>query len=122
MGMERRRAPRYQFVADAELLDLQSGARSKAKTGDLSIGGCFVDTLNPAAEGTELRVTIAHGGRRFTAEGRVVFKFPRLGMGLNFTHVAPDQLPSLEMWLAELERRRSASPALVFASHQESRA
>ena len=85
MSMERRSAPRYQFLAEAEVLEIRSGARSKAKTGDLSIGGCFVGTLHPAVEGTELRITISHAGRFFTAQSRVVFAFPKLGMGLKST-------------------------------------
>jgi hypothetical protein len=104
MSEERRRAPRYQFVAHAEVFESGSGMRAKVKTGDLSIGGCFIDTLNPSLEGAEIQVTIYRATRRFTAWGRVVFVFPRLGMGVAFTRVEDDQLPILEEWLAELER------------------
>jgi PilZ domain len=108
MSAERRRAPRYQFVAQAEVLESGAGTRAKVKTGDLSIGGCFIDTLNPSPEGTEIQVTIYRATRSFTACGRVVFVFPRLGMGVAFTRVEEDQLPTLEDWLAELERSRFA--------------
>jgi len=109
MSIERRRAPRYQFVADAEVLETASGARSKVKTGDLSLGGCFLDMLNPSEEGIEIQITIWRAACSFTALGRVVFVFPRLGMGVAFTRVEPDQLRTLEEWLAELEGHRCAT-------------
>jgi hypothetical protein len=74
----------------------------KAKTGDLSIGGCFLDMLNPSPEGTEIQVRISHENTTFTARGRVVFIFPNMGMGVVFTRVEDDQLPALQKWLAEL--------------------
>lgn len=110
--MERRRAPRYQFVADAEVLEPQSGTKSKVKTGDLSSGGCFLDTLNPSPEGTEILVTISRANRRFSALGRVVFAFPSLGMGVVFTHIESDQLSILEEWLSEVERSRGVAPVI----------
>ena len=112
---ERRRMPRYQFVADAELVATESGARAHLKTGDLSSGGCFLDTLNPSPEGAEVLVTISQAGGKFTAIGRVVFAFPRLGMGIEFTRVEPEQLSTLEGWLAALEPRRDA-PLVIGAT------
>ena len=112
MNAERRRAPRYQFVAEAELVETASGTKSHGKTGDLSLGGCFLDTLNPAPEGTELLVTISRADRRFSALGRVVFQFPRFGMGVVFTQVESDQLAILEEWLSAAERNRSVGPVI----------
>jgi len=82
MERERRRAPRYPFIADAELVEIESGTKLKARTGDLSIGGCFLETLNPSPEGTQVQVTILQGNTTFTGIGRVVFVFPNLGMGI----------------------------------------
>lgn len=102
MNSERRRAPRYQFIADAEVEEIQSGTKFKAKTGDLSLGGCFLDLLNPAPEGTEIRIKIFRGNTHFTGLGRVIFVFPNLGMGVAFTSVEADHLATLEEWLKEL--------------------
>lgn len=109
MGSERRRAPRYQFIADAEVVEVESGAKLKAKTGDLSIGGCFLDTLNPSPIGTEIRVTILRENTKFTGLGRVVFVFPNLGMGVVFTSSETSQVAILEAWLAELKLRIDAT-------------
>lgn len=102
MGAERRRAPRYQFIADAEVVEIESSMKLRAKTGDLSVGGCFLDMLTPSPEGTEIRVTIVRGSTEFTALGRVVFVFPNLGMGVVFTSVPVEGLATLEGWIKEL--------------------
>jgi hypothetical protein len=109
MERERRRAPRYPFIADAELVEIESGTKLKARTGDLSIGGCFLETLNPSPEGTQVQVTILQGNTTFTGIGRVVFVFPNLGMGIVFTNSAASQAAVLEAWLAELKLSRDAA-------------
>jgi hypothetical protein len=114
MGSERRRAPRYQFIADAEVVEIESGTTLKAKTGDLSIGGCFLDMLNPSPEGTEIRVTISRGNSTFTGLGRVVFVFPNLGMGVAFTTSEVLQTAILEGWIEELKLGNAAG---VIKSH-----
>jgi hypothetical protein len=102
MDTERRRAPRYPFIADAEVTEIASDTKLSAKTGDLSSGGCFLDMLNPSPEGTEIRVRISHESITFTASGRVVFVFPNMGMGVVFTRVEDNELATLQKWLSEL--------------------
>ncbi len=109
MDSERRRAPRYQFIADAEFVEIESGTRLKARTGDLSIGGCFLETLHPSPEGAEIQVTILQGNTKFTGLARVLFVFPNLGMGIVFTNSAASQVAILEAWLAELKLSREAA-------------
>lgn len=112
MSSDRRRAPRYQFIADAEVIEIASGSKLKVKTGDLSIGGCFIGTASPPAEGTEIRVTIFHPGDAFTALGRVVFVFPKTGVGIVFTNVEAGPLATLEKWLSHLDRSHSSGIAV----------
>src|SRR5260370_30414448 len=67
MDSERRHAPRYPFIAEAVVTEISSDTKLIAKTGDLSIGGCFLDMLNPTPQGTQARVRISHasaGGLR----------------------------------------------------------
>lgn len=102
MDSERRRAPRYPFIADAEVIETASDTKLSAKTSDLSIGGCFLDMLNPSPVGTDIRVRISHANITFTALGRVVFNLPPMGMGVVFTSVEDNQLTILQKWLSEL--------------------
>ncbi len=100
---EQRRAPRYQFIADAEVTEIASDTRLTARTGDMSIGGCFLDMLNPSPERSEVGIGICHDGTTFTALGRVVFVAPGIGMGVSFTNVELSQLAILGKWLEELK-------------------
>ena len=58
MSEERRRAVRHPFVASAEVEDLAVGSRLPSRISDLSAGGCYVDTINPFADGTRVRVDV----------------------------------------------------------------
>jgi len=104
MDSERRRAPRYPIIADAEVTEIASETKLSARTSDLSSGGCFLDMPNPSPEGTEIAVRISRADSTFTARGRVVFVFPDTGMGVMFTSVPASQQAVLEKWLAELSR------------------
>ncbi len=100
MDSERRHAPRYPFIADAEVTEISSDTKLAAKTSDLSIGGCFLDMLNPSPQGTDVRITISHEGATFTALGSVVFILPNMGMGVLFTSVEHGQQAILQKWIA----------------------
>src|SRR5258707_14590145 len=102
MGTERRRAPRYPIIAEAKVTEIASETTLSARTSDLSLGGCFLDMLNPSPEGTEIVVRISYADTTFTARGRVVFVFPNMGMGVMFTSVPASQQAVLEKWLASL--------------------
>jgi hypothetical protein len=92
----------HYLIADAEITEIASEAKLSAKTSDLSVGGCFLDMLNPSPEGTEIEVRISHANSTFTGRGRVVFFFPNMGMGVMFTSVEASQQAILQKWLAEL--------------------
>lgn len=101
---QRRGSPRYAFIAKTEITEILSDARTEAKTGDLSLHGCFLSMMNPSPEGTEIRVRISHADSTFTAIGRVVFRLPNVGMGVLFTSVDAAQLSILLKWIGELSR------------------
>lgn len=102
MDSERRRHPRLPIIADAEVTEIASDTKLSAKTSDLSVGGCFLDMLNPSPEGSEIAVRISHADATFTARGKVVFVFPNMGMGVMFTDVPGSQQAILLKWLEEL--------------------
>jgi PilZ domain len=99
MDSERRRGPRYLFVADAEVIDQTSDAKRSARTNELSISGCFIETRNPASAGTELWIRIPQSNSTFTAFGCVISVIPNTGMSVAFTSMEPNQLSVLEKWL-----------------------
>lgn len=99
MEQERRRTPRYPFVATAEVLDTLSGANIAARVSELSLYGCYIDMTNPLPEGTSIRVKIDSGGRQLDASGKVLYSVPNLGIGVSFHDVSVRSLIVLKEWL-----------------------
>src|SRR5436309_3663989 len=58
MPQERRRTPRYPFVADTEVRDDASGTTVKTRTRELSLYGCYVDMDNPFPAVTPITIKI----------------------------------------------------------------
>jgi hypothetical protein len=99
VGEERRRTPRFPFVAAAEVVDTSSGASIGARVSELSLHGCYIDMTNPLPEGTSIRVKIDSGGRHLDASGKVVYSVPHLGIGVSFHEVSVHSLIVLKEWL-----------------------
>ena len=96
---DKRREPRHFFIATVELLEADVQARIRARTGDLSMHGCYVDTLNPFPVQSKVKVTITHNEKSFTALGTVAHAEPNVGMGISFSKVEPNQTEILLQWL-----------------------
>jgi hypothetical protein len=101
-GRDRRLCPRYPFTATAETLDAHSRSRISARTSDISIGGCYVDTFCPLPRKTDVKLRISREGESLDAQAVVVYSKIGMGMGLCFTSLEPDQRAMLHRWIAEL--------------------
>ncbi len=99
---ERRSVPRYRFITRAMVTDLSSGTRLPARTSELGLNGCYIDTLNLFPVGTLVRLQILKDKAVFETSGRVLYCDPGIGMGIVFLDATPDQRAVLEGWLAEL--------------------
>ena len=102
MSNELRRAPRYSLTAIAEITDQNTGTCITARTSDLSVVGCYVDTLNPLPSGTAVKILIAHEDKTFVTFGSVVYSKSNMGMGIKFLKVELNQLEVLRRWLDKL--------------------
>jgi c-di-GMP-binding flagellar brake protein YcgR len=102
---DRRYAIRYPFAADADLIDLETGAHSSGVTSDISLGGCFVCTSKPLPKQTRARMTLAHKGK--IVEGLAVVRIvkARVGMGIEFVDLPPAHLETLTRWIDQLRSR-----------------
>ncbi len=96
---ERRDARRYPFICPAELMDLGGSARISARTSDLSLHGCFIDTLNPFPVDTRVRLQLAKNGQSLELQARVTACHMGSGMGLMFEHLTAEQNFVLLRWL-----------------------
>ena len=76
-----------------------------AHTEDLSLFGCFVETLAPFPAGTKVRLRILYSGANLIAQGTVAYSRDNGGMGIAFTSIEPSSLPILDAWLDDLRKK-----------------
>ncbi len=98
---DRRRTPRYPFVATAEIVESLSGTPMRARVTDLSLYGCYVDISNPLPSGTQVFVKIFTDKDFFEAAASVLYSHANLGMGLGFRDVKPHFVGTLQKWLLQ---------------------
>ena len=96
-----RRTPRYSFVVDIELTDIQSGVQISGRTKQLSLLGCGLDALKLFPKGTNVKIKLSHQGAEAYVLARVVYSNSELGMGIAFTSVEKEDERILELWLEE---------------------
>jgi hypothetical protein len=107
---EKRRSPRYSFIASAELIEQRADVRIASRVSELSANGCYLDMMNPFPKGTMVLVKISAGEAYFEAKAQIVYSQPNMGAGVGFLQVSPDSQVVLGRWLdeAEKERQRTA--------------
>jgi hypothetical protein len=77
------------------------------RIGDLSLGGCFVETLATPTAGEETKVTIKFGGDiSMTFAGTVIYVEPRLGFAVKFHELDPATSEQIKQLLDALAIKR----------------
>jgi hypothetical protein len=110
---ERRATERQPFSAEAIVIDLYGSMRVQSRCSDLSLQGCYVDTLNPFPAGTLVRVELRTSEREFEAIALVNSSHSGMGMGLHFQDLRSEQTSVLTHWLTSEPSGRlwAAGPA-----------
>jgi len=73
-----------------------AGVRAETRISDISERGVFVDAMMPLPAGAMLRLTFTlPDGRLMEVEGRVAHCQPRIGMGIEFINLSPEDLQSI---------------------------
>ena len=101
MEDERRRTPRYPFIATVEVIQKGAQAGISARVTELSLYGCFVEMPDPFPQGTELLLKVYANGKYFEAEGVAVYANLGHGSGVRFQNVRPHYVGVLKQWLIE---------------------
>jgi Tfp pilus assembly protein PilZ len=80
-----------------EVLWIGNAGKYESRTSDLSLGGCFVDTVGHVELGNIITVTLRlPAGESMEIEGEVVYTYPSMGFGLRFTSVSDSDRRKLE--------------------------
>lgn len=104
LGSERRRTPRYTFIASAELIEETSDVRIATRVSELSLYGCYLDMMNPFPVGTLVLVKISAADAYFEAKSKIVYAQPNMGAGVVFLETEAQYQPVLDRWLDEAAR------------------
>src|ERR1700689_890897 len=107
MPTERRRAPRYPFIARAEIIDEKENARTSSRVSDLSLHGCYVEMKNPFPEGTNVMIEISTETKSLETHAIVSHIEPKRGMGLTFGEMPKSLANVLNRWVIQAKGREA---------------
>ena len=99
MEQERRRTPRFSFIAHAELREDASQVRVVSRVSELSLNGCYLDMMNPFPAGTMVTLRITADEETFEAHAKIIYSTPNMGAGAAFLDVDPKHQSLLKRWL-----------------------
>jgi hypothetical protein len=116
---ERRTVTRHPFVAEAIVIDSQSKSRLQARCSDLSLQGCYVDTMNPLPYGSVTRVELRTVRGVLEAVATVNSSHVGMGMGLCFQNLTPGQTATLVDWIGTEPCERMWVPPAVPSEKDE---
>jgi hypothetical protein len=106
---ERRFALRHSVSAKAKLTDLATKTDLEGRCSDLSVAGCYIDTLNPFPEKASVHLQLTNTQNTLDVDAHVITHHIGMGMGLVFDGLGPEQTMVLVNWLS----KRTAQPLLV---------
>src|ERR1700674_4994130 len=104
---ERRRNLRYPFTASVDAVEPKSNAKISGRTSDISLGGCYVDNINPFPVETIIKIRLTKERVTFEADGKVVMSKVGMGMDVAFISVVPQQIRIFQKWLNEVNGNSS---------------
>jgi hypothetical protein len=78
------------------VVESASGKRQE-RISDLSLGGCFVDSIATVMEGEPVSLVLVRpDGGPLAFTGRVTYILPGVGFGIRFTNISEEQQAFLE--------------------------
>lgn len=103
-GHDRRAHPRVKCTNSVEVYTNNQPAPIRARTVDMSLGGCFVEMPNPLPRGTGIRLALWVKETKLWAKGKVITSTPGYGIGVQFTEMAEQEKLQLKRFLDSLIR------------------
>lgn len=108
---QKRTGQRLSFLADADII-LTDGTSIPAQLDELSLHGCYLDTLEPIPIGTEFHLRIVDGEKACELQGKVIYAHSGSGLGIFgvgvvFTEMSVQQCSAINSWLRGLRSKRT---------------
>jgi c-di-GMP-binding flagellar brake protein YcgR len=86
---DRRAHPRTKVSVQTELHLTDKDTPMREQTSDLSLGGCYIETMITIPVGTRLDVALWLGEEKVTINAIVVTCYPQVGNGIQFLAMPP---------------------------------
>jgi len=113
VALERRRNARFPLITIVEAFEPKSNTQVSGRTSDVSLSGCYVDTINPFSEGTIIRISLTREEVSFEANAKVVFSQIGMGMGVIFTSAEKMQFQIYRKWIDQVSGKLSSEPDVL---------
>lgn len=97
---ERRRYPRVKIHIPIEL-NLFGAPPMRTATDEVSLCGCYVETLFTMEVGTKLDLTLSLKDTPVKCSAVVATKYPQVGNGIDFIDITPEDRLKLSRHIAE---------------------
>jgi hypothetical protein len=98
MDPDRRQHPRFKVRVPVEFFTEGSDSPIRGATSDLSLGGCYIETVFPFAIGTRLELKLQVDGTLLVI-ATVATSDPQVGNGIQFTRMLPEDIDELRAFL-----------------------
>lgn len=92
---DRRRYPRFACFGTLRLKQTGTAFETAQKLTDISLGGCYGESMAPLARGTVVDMVLEVCGETIPARGMVRTSHSSMGNGIGFTQVAPEDWKKL---------------------------
>src|SRR5215472_7179651 len=100
---ERRHSPRIKLNVPVEIYTEGSTSPLRGATSDLSLTGCYIESIFPFAIGTNLELKLQLDDT-LVLLATVVTSDPQVGNGICFTRVLPEDIEQLRAFLEAAEQ------------------
>jgi hypothetical protein len=104
MDPDRRDQLRLKITVPLEIRTDGSEFPLRGATSDLSLTGCYVETIFPLPIGTELELKLQLDGTLLIL-GSVVTSDPQVGNGIQFNKMLPEDIEELRAFLETAEKK-----------------
>ena len=101
---ERREHQRLKIKVPIETYTENSTSPIRGATSDLSLTGCYIETIFPFPIGTQLEIKLQLEGTLLVL-GTVVTSDPQVGNGIHFTRMLPEDIEELRVFLDAAEKK-----------------
>lgn len=106
-GPNRRTHARTKASVPVEMETEGSQVPIRGATSDLSLGGCYIETMYPLPTGTHLDLKLQIDGT-LLIEAEVVTSDPQVGNGIKFLKMLPEDQEELKAYLEQIARAQGA--------------